>query len=531
MIMNILVPLTYKDVFGKQTPKGYFDFISKYPKNQLMARLSYLGNQATGYMEGIIKDNSVSTHLKFLEIFELPDLILEAIANCLEDFKGACRAAWSRDSVLYGMEEILKSDLEDGETNCSVDPEFKTDVFCYLLCINDIYFKSGVLANDFTVEEFNASILPVNNIPQYNPITCCIKGVRLINYLLEDTKYSVLLKEYIKREYHCTVAHYIGFFLRWGLGSTNIIIAADQVEFAIFKKLSEPKAFETEIRKLSSIRVSPVYHVGLNNFVVLDRSFLMGKIYYQFIYELWFSCVKLNTSIKADTYFGKIGKFFEQYSAELLKRLFSFTKHPAPLCLSELDYKTAKGGVEFADFYARENRKLVFAEIKMGNLNDNERYSGNINGLYAKGKTDFFDSLRQLDDSIKNLFILKNIFDPKLETDKKLTIYPVCILNDKIYDFAMMKITFSQKWEEKRGQFPNLIVKPLVILQIEELEGLVYKLELNHKKKDIWEVFNAYCRVKKEGRAFSLARLDSLKLDYPSEIRKELQGYMDVYKI
>ncbi|WPU95710.1 hypothetical protein SNE25_09285 [Mucilaginibacter sabulilitoris] len=64
---------------------------------------------------------------------------------------------------------------------------------------------------------------------------------------------------------------------------------------------------------------------------------------------------------------------------------------------------------------------------------------------------DFFDSFRQLDGSIKNLSILKNNFDSKLETDKKLTIYPVCILNDKIYDFAMMKITFSQKWEEKEG--------------------------------------------------------------------------------
>lgn len=62
----------------------------------------------------------------------------------------------------------------------------------------------------------------------------------------------------------------------------------------------------------------------------------------------------------------------------------------------------------------------------------------------------------------------------------------------------------------ERGQFSNLIVKPLVILQIEELEALVYKLELNHKKKDIWEVFNAYCRVKKEGPAFSLAGLDRI---------------------
>jgi hypothetical protein len=527
--MNILVPITYKDVFGKETPENYFDFIAEYPKNQLMARMSFLAGQAKVYLDAVIADNKISTHLKFLEIFELPDHLVDNISVCLDNFKGAYHLIYSRDTILYGMEEILQSDLPGGENNEVVDRQFKFSVFCFLMCINDVHFTSGELENDFTLEEFNASLLPVNNVSEYNAMSCCIKGVRLFQYLLKDPNYKVIFREYIQAEYHCTVEHYIGFFLRWGLGGTNIIIKEDRIAHEIFKKLSAPTSFRTEIRRLSSIRVSPVYQVSHHNFVVLDPSFLLGKIYYQFIYEFWFSCVKAK-GISPKIYFKKIGEFFQEYTAALLKRLFAFTKHPVPLCLSELDYKTGKGNIEFTDFYARENRKLVFCEIKLGNLNDNERYSGDMEGLYAKGEKHFFDSLRQLEDSIKSLDVLKAQFDPKLESDKKLTVYPVCVLNDKIYDFKLMKITFGKKWEEKRKLFPHLNVKPLVVFQIEELETIVYRLDLNNKNKMIWKVLDAYSRMKIKNRAFGAARLDDLLLDYPKDIKDELQGYMDLYK-
>ncbi|RQO65183.1 hypothetical protein DBR43_30480 [Pedobacter sp. KBW06] len=60
--MNILVPLNYKDAFGKDTPENYIDFIAGYPKNQLMARMSFLVGQAKAYMDAVVQENKITTH-------------------------------------------------------------------------------------------------------------------------------------------------------------------------------------------------------------------------------------------------------------------------------------------------------------------------------------------------------------------------------------------------------------------------------------------------------------------------------------
>ncbi|MEJ5993458.1 hypothetical protein WG904_03430 [Pedobacter sp. Du54] len=529
-MMKFFIPLTFKDVFAKEAPGDYFALITKFPKNLLMAHLAFLIGKSNSYLNAVVKSSSIETHREFLALFNLPEEISIRTLSCIEDLGGAHRLIYSRDTILYGMEEILQSNLEDCPEVVKGDQELTKSLFCYLLCLNERYIKSRKLEGDVTIEQLNASILPVNNIPRYNSITLFIKGVRLFKKMLSDPVYKNLLSTYILDEYNCTVNQYIGFFLRWGESGTNIIIDEDQTEYTIFKRLSQYKMDKAETQRLSSVRISPVYQVSKNNFIILDKSLFLGKMYYQFIYEFWFNCVKIN-SISVKTYFGWIGKFFENYTVELLKQLFQFTKHPIPIGLSELNYKNIKGDNEFADFYARQNRKLVFAEIKLGNLSDEERYSGNVDGLYAKGEVNFYDCLRQLEDSINNLKILQMHFDPKLEVGRHLTIYPICVFNDKIYDFGFMKITFDKKWEEIRKRSSGLNIKPLIILQIEELESLVFRLNDQSKNISVWDALDAFCIRKKGARSFSWAKLENMPLSYPQNIVEELQWYLDVYKI
>lgn len=101
IFMKILIPLTYKDAFGKDTPENYFDFIARYPKNQLMARMSFLAGQAKAYIDAIVNENKIDTHLKFLEIFELTDQVLGNISASLDNFKGAYHVIYTRDTILY----------------------------------------------------------------------------------------------------------------------------------------------------------------------------------------------------------------------------------------------------------------------------------------------------------------------------------------------------------------------------------------------------------------------------------------------
>ncbi|WGQ10713.1 hypothetical protein QG516_03465 [Pedobacter gandavensis] len=460
----------------------------------------------------------------------MPEDINLRVISALLEVKGAIAMPYTRDTILYAMEEILNTDLPDGEVNERVDQQFTLNVFYYLLCINGIYFKAEDLQDNFSMEEFNAAMLPVNNVPDYNSFTCCIKGVRLIKYLMEDPIYVTLLREYIDNEYGCTVEQYLGFYLRWGqIQGNNVDVPEHDSEFSILSKLSQRVDGVKEIQRLTALKISPVYKTKKNEFVILDKSFFVGKIYYQFIYEFWFSCVKIKSKISAKVYFSKIGLFFETYCSDLLLKLFSYLKHPVPLSLNELKYDSGTGVKELIDFYARENRNVFFAEFKLGNLNDNDRYSGNVDGLYSKGQETFFKNLEQLSSAIGNMEILQGNFDQKLELGKRLTVYPVCILNDTIYEFPTMKQTFWKKWEDIRKKYPELEVKPLVILQIEELEDLVYHLAPNGEAKKAWKILNEHCKIKNKRRKFSLSGLDAFPLDYQTDMDEELQGYMDAY--
>lgn len=528
--MFIQIPLGYDELFKKEIPSDYFCFVSKYPKNQLLQRLAFLSSKTDDYVKALVVSKDEATHRSYLELFCLPEDINLAVIRELLEVKEAISMPYTRDTILYAMEEILKSDLHDGEVNESVDQQFANNVFYYLLCINGIYFKVNHLKGNFTMEQFNAAMLPVNNVPNYNSFTCCIKGIRLIKYLMEEPVYMTLLEEYINNEYGCTVEQYLGFYLRWGqIQGNNVDVQENDSEFSIFSKLSQHVNGVKEIQRLATLRISPVYKTKKNEFVILDKSFFVGKIYYQFIYEFWFSCVKINAKVSARVYFSKIGLFFETYCSDLLLKLFSYLKHPSPLCLDELKYESGTGVKELIDFYARENRKVFFAEFKLGNLNDNHRYSGNIDGLYSRGEETFFKNLDQLSSAIDNMGILQENFDEKLELGKRLTVYPVCILNDAIYEFPAMKETFWRKWEAIRKKYNKLEVKPLILLQIEELEDLVYRLSPSGRPKQIWKIFNEHCKTKNKRRKFSLSGLDVYPLDYQTDMDEELQGYMDAY--
>ncbi|MBB5440606.1 hypothetical protein HDC92_004309 [Pedobacter sp. AK017] len=529
--MVVVISLDFKTVYKAEVPEDYFDLISKYPKNQLLQRLSFLSGKADEYLHALLDSNEEATHLKYLEMFVLSPKFLAGVIDALKPPQGALVVAYSRETILYAMEEILLSNLPDGAVDEVVYEQFTIDVFNYLLCLNGLYFKAENLKDDSTLEEFNASLLPANNIPDYNAFTCCIKGVRLIRFLMEDPTYLELVKGYFKREYSCSVEQYLGFYLRWGLiESSAVSIDAEDPEYPIFKKLAASSNSGRDVQKLTSVRISPVYQVSANEFVILDKAFFVGKIYYQFVYEFWFSCVKkAKPKIAAEVYFSKIGRFFEQYCAELFNMVFSFLRHPAPLSLDQLVYISGDGEKEMIDYYARENRKLVIAEFKQGNLNDEDRYSGTIEGLYSNGEDTFFKNLTQLDNVISQLDLLQEKFDRKLEKGRRLTIYPVCVLNDPIYEFPTMKIAFAKKWELLRIKHTHLDVRPLAIFQVEELENLVYRLVPNRRGKEIWQVLKVYCRIDGQHRAFNLSALDECKLDYHTGMDEELQGYMDSY--
>jgi len=524
----IVVPLAFQYVFNQPTPDDYFDFVEKYPKDEVIKALSYLINKVESYGEDLIKNQDRNAHIKFLSEFQLsPELQTDVLAAIAKQ-NGAYTLISSRDTILYALEEVLGSGIQDHDTSFVFSVDFKASIFCYLLCINDIYFKSE-LRNGFDIEDFNAAMLPANNAIDYNKYRCLLKGIELSKFLAESRELSYSYKNYISTYFGTTIVEFLGLFLRWLETATHINTAQYEIDSKLFEKLSEFSMKKTDIQKLMHIRLSPIYRISQQEYVIMDSHFFMGKVYYQFIYDFWFNYVKPKEILKAETYFGVVGQFFEGYCSKILKRVFSELYYPRPMAMEELKYKTTKGDKEYIDFYARQNKKLLLAEFKLGNINDNDRYGGSVADLYARGRDEFFKNLNQLKTAISNLSTAKAKFDPALPLDKKLTIYPVCVLNDKIFQLASMKLVFSEVWREMINTLgTNHEIKPLVILQVEELEEF-QRLHFKNEKKQIWKILDTFCESKGGARAFRLDPLFDFKTRFDDATKENLQELLNAY--
>ena len=299
-------------------------------------------------------------------------------------------------------------------------------------------------------------------------------------------------------------------------------------EYHIFKGISDSRIANKNIERLTGLKKSPIYQFSENEFITLDKSFLLGKIYNQFIFDFWFDWIKKKTEIPIETYFGDIGHFFEIYASDILKSLFSFLEHPIPLSLRELEYNSNSGTKEICDFYARHNRKIFIGEIKLGHINDTSRFSGKTETLYMKkSRDDFFKSADQLNHAIKNLSIIQDKFDEKIPLNKPIQIFPVCIFNDSIYSLPTMAVIFDKYWNKIKYHCEYIHVNPLTIIHIDQLELINSFFNTKNKKKQIWDILKTHTKSAGRMRSFGVSLIQGFKLEYDISTIEQLQLIID----
>lgn len=525
--MRIVLPLTYKDVFLKALDQMPLDFISKYSKVGLLKKLAFLKEKIEEYNSKLNK-NPINYFSEFLELFIIPNEIKQRIISILTSKNGASHTIFTRDTILWAFELILNSKFESNIIEIDADEEFRENIFLFLLSINSKFLETNILKSS-SFEEINASLIPANSFPENELILTPYKGLKLFEYFSNCEKYRELINDYIQSKYNVSVRSFYRCILRWGNGNGYTIkIKNTDNEFSIFKEISDSRIKNNNIKTLLTIKRSPICQCTDNEFIVLDKSFLLGKIYNQFIYDFWFDWIKPQTEIPIKTYFGDIGHFFENFTSIVTKNIFSFLEHPVPLSLNELVYKSSKGQKEICDFYARHNRKIIIGEFKLGNINDDSRFSGEPEILYMqKNRKDFFKSADQLSNTINNLSIIKDIFDNKIQINKSLQIFPVCVFNDSLYDFPTMSVIFDNYWNKIKPQIKNVHINPLTIIHIDQLELLNSFLNTKVKKKQIWDILKKHCRRTGQIRSFGTSLISGYKLDYDNSTIEKLQLMLD----
>jgi len=521
---NITLPLTYEDVFLKALDQIPLDFISKYSKVGLLKELSFLKEKIDDYNSKLNR-YSINDYSEFLGLFVIPNEIKQRIISIQTSKDGASYTIFTRDTILWAFELILNSKFESNIIDINADEEFRENIFLFLLSINSKFLETDITKGS-SFEEINASLIPANSFPENELILTPYKGLKLFEYFSNSEKYCELINVYIQSKYNVSVRSFYRCILRWGNGNGYIIkIQNTDNEYSIFKEISDSSIENNNIKTLLTIKRSPIYQCTANEFLVLDKSFLLGKIYNQFIYDFWFDWINSQTKIPIETYFGDIGHFFENFTSNITKNIFSFLEHPVPLSLNELMYKSSKGQKEICDFYARHNRKIIIGEFKLGNIDDYRRFSGEPEIL--KKRSDFFKSADQLSNTINNLSIIKDKFDNKIQLNKSLQIFPVCVFNDSLYDFPTMSVIFDNYWNKIKPQIKNVHINPLTIIHIDQLELLNSFLNTKVKKKQIWDILKKHCRKTGKIRSFGTSLISGYKLDYDNSTIEKLQLMLD----
>ena len=214
MVMQIILPLTYEDVFQNSSKKTPLEFISGYAKVGLLKKLAFLGEKTQEYTKKN-HENPIKANSEFLDLFVIPEIVKQKILSILNTKNGALHAIFTRETILWAIEIIVNSDFDSNDLDLEVTNEFTYRMFSFLLSINSKYLNTS-LDKMSSVDDINASLIMANSFYENEAILTPFKGVRLFEYLSKSQKYSELLKEYIESKYKVSYQKYIRCILRWG---------------------------------------------------------------------------------------------------------------------------------------------------------------------------------------------------------------------------------------------------------------------------------------------------------------------------
>lgn len=506
--------LEYKNFFNTEPPKNRIDLIKHIPKKQLLYEIAGLNYRLKPY-KSLKIDTSLETQKKELRYFFLIDeKLYEKYVRIASSYSRNTKnypLIFTRATNLFALEEILNNDdFNEEESFDMKKSEVWDGIFRYLLAVNTEILKVSKEAKENTsLENICASTLSVNELMiEDNPFLTIYKGLKLINYLSNDKTYGKEVRDYFDK----TLKIEKGKFL-FNLMALSMSKKHDNPDIEFFYFMEQPDSFLNYLSKnkisnnnyitLLTLKKTPFYKENEQKYVLLDINFLINKSYNFFINDFWFDYLK---PIKNENgkekynyqhYRGVFGDFFEKYVEEVIRSSFSHLKYPPPLLFNDLKVMTKEGHVELADLYIRQNKKILVGQVKSNSIYDKEKYSGEINALYRNDRDRFFEDfgVNQVFQSIKNILKHSEHFDSKLDVNKRLTFFPLIIVNENLFKTPLLSGLLTNRFEELKNeeQLPHKI-NPLIVMHISDLELLEHTLV--SKKKQIWDILKSHYKLK-----------------------------------
>lgn len=504
-MISIKVRLEFKDIFPEEKEENVLEYLKKVSKESLINIIGFTTTLPQPNYDNFFSNSSfqveiinrVRKHCKEKNFQDKPVVISR---------EGSLRLA---ELILANKEDILSEDRivskYDDEVNL-----FKS----FLIINKEINKKS----NSFNLEEDNTIIedeniskiammlvsmaFPNSDLGFYEDSSqeigkhlyaAIVRFEKLIDFILSKEEYNYLLEALLKNfkvENHLKLIRNVKYLL------IEILILKVKESFKFNVKDNESKVFLESLLSLElkeesdflKLRNSPIYKIDENTFSIIDSFFVIDKFTkgVKFILKDAYN-KKHNLPKNSSAFFSFFNDEFSEkhLSKSILDEIFNKKYH--------YKKKIIKNAQSEPDYYIRYENKIIIFEIKDILIDKDVKISGYTPKILETLKNKLFKDkesskpigIGQLITHIKSITEKKFLFDDYIYNKKNITIYPILLLTDRIFETPGLNFILND-WYKKsivENLGKNYNPKYIKELTIVDLDTLIWHVDF-FKEKD-----------------------------------------------
>lgn len=483
-MMNTILRLEFEHVFPDEVEKDIIEYLKNISAFTL---LNIIGFSNTHPQPNF--DNFASN----LDIRK--DIIDRVIKYSRENNIEEKPRLVSREGSLRLAEIILSNRKELIEENKNDDRDTdEINIFKAFLVINkEVNSKQKLIASEDNFEKlvdmciamtFSTSDFGIfeNNDLEFGKLVYAtiIRFEFLVEFLQSKVEYNYLEKDFYtyfaqknSKEVSKQMKYLFGKLFELKMKNGFKFQVEDEDSLSFLNSIASNEIIEDE--DFTNLRNYPIYKINENTFSIIDFFFVVDKFYKSVKFILKTSFHKHNNLPAKDRTFFEFfnTKFSEDF---LMKRTLDKIFNKPYFIKKSIQENTGNE----PDYYVRHNKKVFLFENKDVLIAKKIKSSGDIDKINGVLKSKFLEvnnkpiGVGQLVTSIVQIVENNFKFDDYVNSQKNITIYPILLINDRIFEILGVNYRLNQWYlklvREKLGDKynPNFI-KPLTVIDIDTL--------------------------------------------------------------
>lgn len=512
--MKIYVAPNFKNIFPDEIELNAIDYIKKIPKEFLLKFIGLCNTNPTPNYYNFFSNPEIAREIQLkVELFNRNEndeieiitpysylKFSELVLSNINSFEEIIDTIDNNELNLFKAILVLNNDLNDYNHNFSIKNGI--DVFVNFVTLNSFQLSEISNYKDDKIEFIKliySTIYKVENL---------LKFLTEKELLLVKKKFIKSFDFESEQKFLFEMKYLFAIILIFKDKNQFIFTKDNFATFALIKNISSNDLCEDE--DFTELKKMPIYFINENSFSIVN---------YYFAVDLFYRSAKFRLNQIFNDEQNEIKDFFSYYTTEfsekflmknLLDNIFSkkyFSK--------KIQYEPEKKNEP--DYYVNYDNTIIIFENKDVLINKKIKSARDINTINEFLKDKFFHSkkkgvgINQLINSIESIFNKKFEFDEKIIYSKKIEIFPILLVHDRIFQSFGINYILNNWFKEelsKRNIISDnkFIVHSLTVLDIDTLIfwnknikdnfGQIKRLLLSHIKHLNEKPLNSYSKEK-----------------------------------